>query len=295
MSLLKLLDRFAEQREFFDDDPQTALKQRKLEWEDFTADPDKPWDAYPLVGFLLKIWEITEDFVPEVVHDLYPTDTDVASDTGLKSWMDAKPATDCKVQRIATDGHSRRSHRCDHEPTLPSHRARRCEFEPDGQPGILLRRELPTMPPECRRPGAERSNHHPAAARTPAAHGTLGRMTTFFYTSVYTPANVSLIPSGGISLDLYFPASQKRCNDALLWYKHRIRAFIDSYVAAWDKELTQLRGHGSTTPSDAVAYTNSGRGALRSETLRRIDSTASCEPIADLGSLALRRPPHPST
>ena len=77
-------------------------------------------------------------------------------------------------------------------------------------------------------------------------------MTTFYYTFAYTPPSVSLIPSAGMTADLYFPASQSRCNDALLWYRHRIHTFMDSYTAGWDEALRQIRGRGPTTPSDAM-------------------------------------------
>ena len=61
MSLLKLLDKFAENRKFFEDDPLNELSKRGLEAKDFTVVTQ--WDAYPVVGFLLDIWDITGEYV----------------------------------------------------------------------------------------------------------------------------------------------------------------------------------------------------------------------------------------
>ena len=70
LSLLELLDKFADGRRFSDDDPQSELAHRGLDVDDFTV--RTPWDAYPVVGNLLEIWGITEDYVSAVVNDLYP-------------------------------------------------------------------------------------------------------------------------------------------------------------------------------------------------------------------------------
>ena len=53
-----------------------------------------PWDAYPVVEYLLDIWEITGDYVTAVVDDIYASDTDVAQDTALQAWMSASSHPD---------------------------------------------------------------------------------------------------------------------------------------------------------------------------------------------------------
>jgi hypothetical protein len=109
-SLLPLLVQFSENRGFFDDDPLSELKQHRLDAADFRVHHD--WDAYPVVGYLLKIWDLTHEYVAEVVNVLYPTDGDVKNDPGLKAWMDASrdpsqgnvsglPAVDTQADLIA--------------------------------------------------------------------------------------------------------------------------------------------------------------------------------------------------
>lgn len=54
---LKLIDRYAAERRFFDDDPVTQLEQLGLTESDFTV--TEPWDQFPIAGDLLAIWDAT--------------------------------------------------------------------------------------------------------------------------------------------------------------------------------------------------------------------------------------------
>jgi Lipoxygenase len=49
---------------------------------------DKEWGAYPVVGYLLEIWDATSGFVKDVVKQVYKTDSKVAMDGELQKWMD---------------------------------------------------------------------------------------------------------------------------------------------------------------------------------------------------------------
>ena len=57
---LSLLDAFATERNFFDDDPVRALEKFGLKEEDFTR--HEAWDQYPVVGHLLTIWQATVEY-----------------------------------------------------------------------------------------------------------------------------------------------------------------------------------------------------------------------------------------
>ena len=59
--LLELLDRYADGREFCDDDPPTTLERLGLAEADFTV--GEPWDQFPIVGDLLDIWDVTGRYV----------------------------------------------------------------------------------------------------------------------------------------------------------------------------------------------------------------------------------------
>ena len=87
MPLLRLLDEYSEDRSFFADDPHSMLEQQGISAADFKVHRD--WDAYPLAGFLLEIWDATSAYVTAVVGELYKTDDEVTKDAGLKAWVQA--------------------------------------------------------------------------------------------------------------------------------------------------------------------------------------------------------------
>ena len=157
MPLLELLDRFAEKPH--------VLRRRPAERADDAwarregLHGGKDWDAYPVVGFLLDIWDITGEFVTAVVDDLYPSDDDVAKDEGLKAWMTAAGDPDRRQRQgtAAAYPDARRARESADEHPVPRHRARGRKSQPGGEPGAVVRRELPAVSSECRHSRAERS------------------------------------------------------------------------------------------------------------------------------------------
>jgi len=81
--------------------------------------------------------------------------------------------------------------------------------------------------------------------------GTIGGMTTFYYTFVYSQPYTPLIPSGGAEADPYFPKSQPGCNQALFAYRTAISAFAGEYLIAWNKALDEIRGTTGAPPKYA--------------------------------------------
>jgi hypothetical protein len=253
MGLAKLLDRFASKdggRSFFDDDPMAELAKRRLEAKDFTK--VTAWDAYPVVGFLLDIWEITGDYVTAVVHDIYKTDDAVEDDGELQAWMQAaghpdqgnvrglpeKIKTRDELAKILTSilyrvtVHGAGSLNPSVNPVL--------SFV-SNYPPCLQRDDIP--PP------------HEDVSTTLLEYlprtGTIGGMTTFYYTFVYSQPYATLIPAGGIKENAYFPESQKRCNEALFAYRTAIAAFVDEYLVAWNNALDEIRGTPGAPPKYA--------------------------------------------
>ena len=76
--VLKLEDKFAAGREFFDDDPIEELKKNGIVEANFTD--KKAWDLFPVVQNFLRIWDICENYVKAFVANTYPTDAAVAAD-----------------------------------------------------------------------------------------------------------------------------------------------------------------------------------------------------------------------
>ncbi|MFP3941279.1 MAG: lipoxygenase family protein, partial [Thermoanaerobaculia bacterium] len=90
LQFLELANRFARDREFFDDDPKPTLRRLGIEEGDFTV--DRPWDRYPLVGRLLEVWEACAAYVEAFVDATYATGQDVADDEALQEWILASGA-----------------------------------------------------------------------------------------------------------------------------------------------------------------------------------------------------------
>jgi hypothetical protein len=245
MALLTLADRFAENRTFFDDDPHTELKNRGLEAKDFKAKKD--WDQYPLVGWLLDIWKITHEFVKSVVEDIYKTDGDVANDPGLKAWMDASGDPSQGNLRGLPDVKTR-----DELTKVLTSLLYRVTVHGGG---TLVPSVNPTLGFVANFPPCFQSADIPEPgtpvtdllARLPHT-GTIGGMTTFFYTFVYSAPYVPLIPSGGIKTDPYFPPSQNQCNVALFKYRQDIHDFVDTYVKDWNEAVAWFRGKPPGSP-----------------------------------------------
>ena len=253
MGLLKLLDRFAAEndgRSFFDDDPMAELAKRRLESKDFTK--VTAWDAYPVVGDLLDLWEITGDYVSAVVHDLYETDEDVKHDDDLHAWIHAA-------------GHA------DHGNIkgLPNEITSRDELAKI-LTSILYRVTVHgagSLNPSVNPVLSWVSNYPPSLQRDDIPHpeadvsstlldylphtGTIGGMTTFYFTFVYSQPYAPLIPSGGIEEDPYFPESQPGCNQALFAYRTAIAAFVEEYLIAWNTALDEIRGTRGAAPKYA--------------------------------------------
>jgi Lipoxygenase len=248
MPLLRLLDRFAKDRTFFDDDPLSELTKRGLDAKDFTVVTE--WDAYPVVGFLLDLWDVTGDYVTAVVDDLYASDDDVAQDKGLKAWMTASGDPHRgNVQGVPPHIQSR----AELAKVLTSilyrvtvHGAG--SLNPAVNPTLSF---VANFPPCLQSAEIPEPRHAVSTERLLALlphTGTIGGMTTFYYTFVYSKPYARLIPKGGIKSDPYFPRSQKQCNDALFTYRERIHAFVDEYVAEWSETLARIRGGATASP-----------------------------------------------
>jgi hypothetical protein len=248
LALVKLLDQFAANRTFLGDDPQAQLETRGLEKKDFTASKD--WDRYPLVGWLLDVWAITHDYVKAVVEVLYKTDADVKNDKDLKAWMDASgdpsqgnlrglPAVETRddLSKVLTsllyrvNAHGGGTLVPAVNPVL----AFVATFPPCLQNATIIEPGTPVDPTK---------DLLPLLPHT----GTIGEMTTFFFTFVYSPPSEPLIPAGGVTAEPHFPPSQSACNPALFKYRQDIHDFVDTFVADWNDAVARIRGKGPGSP-----------------------------------------------
>jgi hypothetical protein len=253
MQLLTLLDTYAQGRKFLDDDPLNELARRGIKQEDFTKDPNKPWDAYPVAGYAVDLYKTTRNFVSAVVHDIYKTEQAMKDDGELKAWLEAcsnpregnirlDPVTTVEdlvnvlasvLYRVTVHGAG--------------------SLTPSVHPALSF---VANFPPcltstQIPKPGDAVS---PQELRDRLPHtGTIGGMATFYYTFAYTPADQPLIPSGGITEDPYFPGPPTNArNQALFAYRGAIHSFVDEYVANWNQAITRLLpGRGPDIPDYA--------------------------------------------
>jgi hypothetical protein len=247
-ALLKLLDTFAAGRTFFGDDPINELQKRGITSADFRVSSD--WDAYPVVGYLLNIWKISEGFVKPVVHTFYASDDSVKNDTGLQAWLTAS--------RDPLDGN------VDLEPIET--RAKLIELltsllyrvtvhgagslTPTVHPALSFVSNFPPCLQSTDIPDPDvKLSDTELLARLPNT-GSCGWMTTFYFTFAYSDPYVPAIPKGGVNLDLYWqpPSSQPKCNAALIAYRENIQAFVKAYTKDWNDEVARICGRIAGTP-----------------------------------------------
>jgi hypothetical protein len=250
MPLLALLDRYAAGRGFFDLDPLRELTKQGIDVKDFTVAKD--WDAYPLAGYLVRIWTICHGFVKVVVEELYKTDKEVAEDKGLQAWIVAsKDPSDGNVQlpdittqkllvelltsllyRVTVHGAG----------SLTSVVNPALAFVSNFPPCL----QSTEMPEPC-----VQLSDTELLARMPYT-GTMGTMSTFYFTFAYSEPYVPAIPKGGDNLDPYWPEpgtpSDQACNAALFKYRAGIRSFVKAYTDDWNKGLARIRGVPAGAP-----------------------------------------------
>jgi hypothetical protein len=251
MTLLALLDRFACERTFFDDDPLAELSARGLEADDFTVVTQ--WDAYPVVGYLLDIWELTGEYVRAVVDVVYTSDDDVAQDGPLQAWMKASSDPDHGNVRGVPESVGTRG---DLAKVLTSilyrvnvHGAG--SLTPVVNPVLSFHSNFPPCLQSAKitEPG-ERLSESELLDLLPHT-GTIGGMTTFYYTFAYSDPYEALIPSGGARSDPYFSGPQKPCNEPLFAFREGIAAFVHKYVVEWNAALEHVRRAPAPIPSYA--------------------------------------------
>jgi hypothetical protein len=242
--LLWLLDTFAKGRNFFDDDPDVTLERLGLRKEDFTTGADD-WNEYPVVRYLLTLFTATAAYVGTVVDAFYPDDASVANDAALRRWITASGArsggnvrglpamtTRAALKRVLTSLIYR----------VTAHGSSRLEqvvnpalsFVPNFPPCL----QDTTLPPPTTPIVFKADRHAPPGAMSLSGFlpntGSIGELTTFVFTFVYSAPYKPFIPLAGIDRDLSFVGPHgiaDVCNQALVRYRTDLQAFMTLYAA----------------------------------------------------------------
>jgi len=230
---LRMMDAFAAGRPFFADDPKTALETLGLRQEDFTQ--AEPWDQYPVVRNLLALWDAAERYVGAVIDANYASDRDVADDAKLRAWIAASgdpaqgniqglPAMDTKaaLKRVLTSLIFR----------VTAHGSSR--LNQAANPALTF---IANFPPCLQNPQIPRPDEAIDGARLLAYlpnTGTMGSLTNFLFTFIYSTPYEPFIPLAGIEADLSFRGpTALACNTALIQFRRDLEKFID----LWAQEL----------------------------------------------------------
>jgi hypothetical protein len=229
---LALMNDFAAERSYFDDDPKTTIDQLELRQSDFTA--MTPWDRYPVVQQLLKIWNLVEPYVDKFVDTTYASDAAVAADHDLQTWIATASSTDAStggnirglpamtsraalgrvltslLYRITVHGISRLSSTSNPALTFVAN-----------FPHCLQRTDIPNQ-------GARMSTKD-LLSYLPNTQ-TISEAVTFYFTFTFSTPYEPFIPLDGIGKQLFFPGDDSDArNQALIDLRRGLAAFIEDY------------------------------------------------------------------
>jgi hypothetical protein len=227
---LQMLDAFATGRTFFADDPRTTLTRLALRREDFTRTVD--WDEYPVVRYLLDIWDSSERYVGAAIDAGYASDEQVKSDAALQAWIAASgdPAqgniaglppmeTRAALKAVMTSLIFR----------VTAHGASR--LNQAANPYLTYVADFPPCLQNADVPRPDTAMDEKQLLAYLPNTGTIGSLADFLFTFAFSTPYVPFIPLDGIEADLPFTgAGAQACNDALIAFRRDLERFIDLWA-----------------------------------------------------------------
>ena len=229
---VKLGNEFARNRNYFDDDPRTALAKFGIEEADFTF--DTPWDRYPIVKTLLEIWDATHEYITTVVDEIYPDDSSVSNDDDLQAWMQCASNPDEGNIRGLPLMNSKQA-LCDVLASLvyrvTAHGTDRFDTV---NPAITFVSHFPPCLQDTTIPEPSTNIDTKALLAFLPKTGSIGTFVNFLFIFAFTPPYKSFLPTGGVDTDLFFPGGPSApLNSALINFRHAIRGVIDTLDPEW--------------------------------------------------------------
>lgn len=226
---LELIDKFAENRNFFDDDPKETIKKLGLQEADFTI--AESWDCYPIIRYLLSVWDIVEEYVTQFVRSAYSTDNSVVNDKELQEWilisskkeggnLRGLPTMNSRVAlikvltsvlyRITVHGISR--------------------LDNTANPAMTFIGNFPPCLQSTHIPNASSEFDAQELLEYLPNTGTIGEMITFYFTFVNSAPYEPIIPLSGIEEELFFTGGlDNPINTALVVFRNKLVAFMKEY------------------------------------------------------------------
>lgn len=228
LQFLELANDYGAGRDYFDDDPKVTLERLGITQADFTK--RSAWDQYPVVQRLLTIWDFVEPYVATFVDTSYSSDSAVANDSQLQSWIarssasdegniNGLPTVDTRAElhrvltsllyRITAHGLSRLNSTANPALTFTAN-----------YPHCLQRTEIPSQSASI--------NTRQLLSYLPNTE-TIGEALNFYSIFVFSPPYESNIPLSGVETELFFQGgpSEGR-NQALIKLRRDLAAFINT-------------------------------------------------------------------
>ena len=222
--LLELFDRYADGRQFFDDDPTTTLEQFGLTEADFSV--HEPWDQFPIARDLLEIWVASGRYVDTYVEQAYATDGDVATDSELQRWIGASgPEGDGNVDGLpdvdSKDALKRVLHSLVYR--ILAHGSSR--LYRSANPALTFVANFPPVLHDATIPGPDSEFDNATLNRYLPNTGSIGSMVYFYFTFWAAPPYEPFVPLTGEETDLFFEDAAS--NKALVELRRFVAGFIE--------------------------------------------------------------------
>jgi hypothetical protein len=234
---LELMNTFAKGRNFFDDDPLATLARHGLTEADFSV--AAPWDAYPLVGQMLKIWRATTAYVGAFVTATYADDAAVQNDATLQAWMAASAtkgnirglpnvATRAMLSRVLTSLVYRVTmHGC-------------ARLSPIANPGLSFVANFPPCLQSATIPPPTQTLTTAELLRFLPNTGSIGEMITFLDVFSFSVPYEPFVPIDGVEAQLFFPGGPADPrNAALIEFRRAIIALNTELSAPSQPQIHQ--------------------------------------------------------
>ncbi len=230
---VELMDLYAKDRAFFDDDPSTRLEQLGLAETDFTV--HEPWDQYPNVGRLLAIWNATGRYVSTYVDRTYPTDQNVQRDQELQQWIaDSGKEDRGNVRGLpvvdSRDALKRILHSLVYR--ITAHGSSRLYRV--ANPALTFVANFPPCLQDATIPDPTVGFDTKALLRFLPRTGSIGSMLHFYFTFWASTPYVPFVPIGGVERELFFDDAVS--NQALI----ELRRFIVGFIESFEPETPQI-------------------------------------------------------
>lgn len=226
---LRLCNQFAKGRRFFDDDPGETLARMGIREADFTR--DTPWDCYPIVGQLLKVWDVSAAYARGFVDQFYPSDQAVASDAALQAWhANAADADEGNVRGLPPfrTRDALASVLASLVYRVTAHGAARLNGV--ANPAMSFVANFPPCLQDAAIPAPQDDFDTRQLLSFLPRTGTIGGMISFLFTFAFSTPYVSLIPLEGIAAGLPFPGGpDDPRNRPEVEFRHRILEIIENF------------------------------------------------------------------